>query len=108
MPPVLADHFEVGVLGPRPYWHVEDALVNILIPGVAHHFGNLAACARVEIHAETLQTFVDETPVLRDGVVWRHGIVGRDGVVPDFLRFNPSTGPDIPGGEKRVTVRYVA
>lgn len=64
---------------------MKNALVYIDIACFAHHGGNLATGGGVEINAEALETFVDEAPVLGNGVVLGHGVVGGDGVVVDFL-----------------------
>lgn len=85
MPPILAHHFQVRVFGPRAEGHVENPLVHVDIACFAHHGGNLTASGSVEINAEALKAFVDEAPVLGDGVVLGHGVVGGDGVVVDFL-----------------------
>lgn len=85
MPPVLAHHFEVRVFGPRAEGHVKDTLVHVDVACFAHHGGNLATSGGMEVNAEALEAFVDQTPVLGDGVVLRHGVVGGNGVVVDFL-----------------------
>lgn len=92
LPPVLANYLQVRMLRPGAKRHVEDALVNINEAGLAHHGTNLTTSGSVEVDTQICQALVDETPVLRDGMVWRHCVVGRYWVVVDLLRFDPSTG----------------
>lgn len=91
MSPILAHHLQGLIFGPSSKWYVENSFLDVDKPCVAHHSCYLATGASVEVNAESQQALVDQAPILCDGMIGTHRVIGRDRVVIDLLRLNPTS-----------------
>ena len=93
--PVQSALLQCAVLGPRPYWHVEDALGHVGVAAVTHH--GCKGEGALEIDAEVVEALRDEVPELYKGEVGRQGNRGWGlGEMVDLLQLDPASGFEVP------------
>lgn len=95
--PVIAYLLQNRVLRPCPKRHVKFTFLHIDKPRFAHHVGNFALGASVEVNIKSPQALVNQAPVVCDGMVGVHGLVGRDRIMENLLRLEPAAGSKVSG-----------
>jgi hypothetical protein len=89
-PPVEPHLLQDAVLRPGSQGDVEDPGTDINKSSLSHHSLEEKSC--IEIHTQRSEGLDDQTPVLRHGVVFRHGAIVTLGVMVNLLQLEPSSG----------------